>query len=76
MINLIKDIKNKNVPIDGVEFKCTFLLCNPSLQVIKETIEEFAALNIKVYITEMDMSLFEWEDKTLTIPKRKASCSA
>lgn len=71
MINLIKDMKNRNVPIDGVGIQMHISLGNPSLQIIKETIEEFAALNIKVYITEMDMSLFEWEDKSLTVPKEK-----
>jgi len=70
MYKLVKGMKEREIPVDGIGIQMHISLKNPSLQEIKETIELFSTLG-KVYITEMDMSLYEWENRALSIPNEK-----
>ncbi len=49
---------NKGVPIDAVGLQMHINLQTPSVQEIRETIEMFGSLGIKVIITEMDISIY------------------
>jgi endo-1,4-beta-xylanase len=59
MYNLIKDMKARNVPIDAVGLQMHISINRPSVKEIKETIDLFASLGVKVIITEMDVSIYE-----------------
>lgn len=59
MYNLIKDLKQKKVPIDAVGLQMHVSINAPSIQEIRETINLFASLGVKVIITELDVSIYE-----------------
>jgi endo-1,4-beta-xylanase len=58
MYNLIKGMKERRVPVDAVGLQMHIDIKSPSVQQIRETIELFASLGVKVIITEMDMSIY------------------
>ncbi|MFZ5367767.1 MAG: endo-1,4-beta-xylanase [Spirochaetota bacterium] len=59
MYNLIKELKQKKVPIDAVGLQMHVSIDAPSIQEIRETINLFASLGVKVLITELDVSIYE-----------------
>ncbi|MDR0878395.1 MAG: endo-1,4-beta-xylanase [Treponema sp.] len=58
MYNLVKGMKERKVPVDAVGLQMHIDIRTPSVQQIRETIELFASLGVKVLITEMDMSIY------------------
>jgi len=58
MVNLIRGMKQRGVPVDAVGLQMHIDVKSPSVQQIRETIEMFAALGVKVMITEMDISMY------------------
>ena len=58
MVNLIKGMKERGVPVDAVGLQMHIDIKNPSVSQIRETIETFAALGVKVMITELDISIY------------------
>jgi endo-1,4-beta-xylanase len=56
--NELKKLLAEGAPIDGVGMQCHISLYSPSVQEIKDAVEKFAALGLKVQITELDMSLY------------------
>lgn len=55
---LVKRLLAKGVPIDGVGFQCHISMSYPSVKQIKDSIDRFAALGLKVQITELDVSVY------------------
>lgn len=60
----VKDMKDRGVPIDGVGLQCHFNIHSPSKDEIRRAIELYAELGLKIHITEMDISMFEFGDET------------
>ncbi|WP_054023630.1 endo-1,4-beta-xylanase [Bacillus sp. FJAT-28004] len=60
---LVKSLKEKGVPIHGIGLQAHWNLSHPSLHDIRTAIERYASLGLKLHITEMDVSVFEFEDK-------------
>ncbi|GHV68227.1 hypothetical protein AGMMS49928_07190 [Spirochaetia bacterium] len=58
MYNLVKGLKDRKVPVDAVGLQMHIDIKTPTVQQIRETIELFAGLGVKVIITEMDMSIY------------------
>jgi endo-1,4-beta-xylanase len=58
MVNLIKGMKQRGVPVDAVGLQMHISVSGPSVAQIRETIETFAALGVQVMITELDMSIY------------------
>ena len=56
-IRLIKKIQDQGVKIDGVGMQGHWHLDRPSLEVIEQSILDYADLGIKVAITELDISV-------------------
>lgn len=56
-IRIVKDLQNKGIKIDGVGMQGHWGLTRPSLENIETAIEMFAALGVKVMITELDISV-------------------
>ncbi|WP_078553762.1 endo-1,4-beta-xylanase [Bacillus alkalicellulosilyticus] len=59
---LVKSLKEKDIPIHGVGLQAHWKLENPSLDLIRQAIERYAELGLKLHITELDVSVFEHED--------------
>jgi endo-1,4-beta-xylanase len=58
MVNLVRGMKQRGVPVDVIGIQMHIDIKSPSVQQIRETIETFAALGVKVMITELDMSIY------------------
>lgn len=58
MVNLIRGMKQRGVPVDAVGLQMHIDIRGPSVQQIRETIETLAALGVKVMITELDISMY------------------
>ena len=58
MFNLVKGMKQRGVPVDTIGIQMHIDIKNPSVQQIRETIEFFAPLGVKVMVTEMDVSIY------------------
>ena len=56
-INIVKDLQEKGVKVDGVGIQAHWELNYPSLEEIENSILEYAALGVKVMFTELDISV-------------------
>jgi endo-1,4-beta-xylanase len=56
-VKLVKGMLQRGVPIDGIGTQSHFHLDHPSLEDIEKTITDFAALGLKVMVTELDMDV-------------------
>jgi len=60
---LVKSLKEKDVPIHGIGMQSHWNLDYPSLDDIRQTIEQYASLGVTLHITEMDLSMFQFDDR-------------
>ena len=56
-VAMVKKLKKQGVKIDAVGEQCHIGLDTPTLEEYEQTIKDFAALGLKVMITEMDISV-------------------
>jgi endo-1,4-beta-xylanase len=61
--SLVKSLKEKDVPIHGIGLQGHWNLEHPTLDDIREAIERYARLGMMLHITELDVSVFNFEDK-------------
>lgn len=59
---LVKSLKEKGVPIHGIGLQAHWNLEHPSLEDIRQAIERYASLGMKLHITELDVSVFNHDD--------------
>ena len=57
-LQLVKDLKAQGVPINAVGLQMHISITYPDLPQIRETIAQFAALGLKVLVTELDVSIY------------------
>jgi endo-1,4-beta-xylanase len=60
LYNLVKDLLNQGVPIDGVGHQAHIQIGWPSIQEIEDSINMFADLGLDNQITELDVSMYGW----------------
>lgn len=60
---LVKSLLERGVPIHGVGLQAHWNLSRPSQDEIRAAIERYASLGLKLHITEMDVSVFDFEDR-------------
>lgn len=60
---LVKGLKDKNVPIHGVGLQAHWNIYGPSIDVIRQAIEKYAELGLELHVTELDVSVFEFSDR-------------
>lgn len=67
---LVKSLKERDVPIHGIGLQAHWNLEHPTLDHIREAIERYANLGVKLHVTELDVSVFSHEDRRtdLTFP--------
>jgi GH35 family endo-1,4-beta-xylanase len=58
LLNLVRDLKNRGIPIDGVGHQMHNNVDFPSAQAIIDTINMFSSLGVENEITEMDCSIY------------------
>lgn len=59
LLNLVSDLKNRNVPVDGVGHQMHIDIEEPSVSAIVKTIDMFSALGVDNQITELDVSVYD-----------------
>jgi len=67
---LVRSLKERGVPIHGVGLQAHWNLEQPFVDDIREAIERYASLGLKLHVTELDVSMFEFENRRtdLTAP--------
>ncbi len=61
---LLRSLKSKGVPIDGVGLQSHYVPDEITELYLQETIDMFAALGLTVQITELDVSVYNYRDKS------------
>lgn len=56
MYELVKSLKEKNIPVDGVGYQAHIKLNSPSAETIRNIIRKVASLDVEFEITELDMA--------------------
>jgi endo-1,4-beta-xylanase len=70
LYDLVRDLKARNVPIDGVGHQMHINLRDPSVAAITETINMFSGLGVDNQITELDLSVYSNDrDNCSNIPE-------
>ncbi|WP_160034898.1 endo-1,4-beta-xylanase [Paenibacillus sp. An7] len=60
---LVRSLLDQGVPIHGVGLQAHWNLNDPSLDDIRAAIERYAELGLQLQLTELDMSVFRFEDR-------------
>ncbi|TYQ13215.1 UNVERIFIED_CONTAM: endo-1,4-beta-xylanase [Acetivibrio alkalicellulosi] len=69
---IVKSMKERGVPIDGVGLQCHFNIYSPDKDTIRRSLELYAKLGLKLQVTEMDISMFKHDDTTrITKPSKE-----
>lgn len=56
---MVKSLKEKGVPIDGIGLQCHINIDSPTVSEIEKTIQLFSSIpGIEIHITELDMSVY------------------
>lgn len=61
--SLVKGLVDKGVPIHGIGLQAHWNLVSPSYEEIRIAIEKYASLGLEIHLTEMDVSVFSYEDR-------------
>lgn len=64
LYDLVKEMLDKGVPIDGVGHQTHISIHWPPVADIIESMERFAELGLVNSVTELDMSLYAWDDRS------------
>lgn len=59
---LVKSLVEKGVPIHGVGLQAHWNLENPGIEEIRSAIERYASLGLQLQLTELDVSVFQFDD--------------
>ncbi|QLG40244.1 endo-1,4-beta-xylanase [Paenibacillus sp. E222] len=60
---LVRSLLDQGVPIHGVGLQAHWNLYDPSLEDIRAAIERYAQLGLQLQLTELDVSVFRFEDR-------------
>ena len=60
---LVKSLLVQGVPIHGIGLQAHWNLFDPGLDDIRAAIEKYASLGLKLQLTELDMSVFRFDDR-------------
>ena len=61
IIRLLKSLKDAGVPVNAVGLQAHWAVNEPSREQLDSTIQQFAALGLKIQITELDISVYPKE---------------
>lgn len=60
---LVKGLKEKGAPIHGIGMQGHWNLYGPSIEDIRRAIELYASLDVRLQVTELDMSVYAYGDQ-------------
>lgn len=60
---LVKSLLEQDVPIHGIGLQAHWNLYDPSLDDIRAAIEKYASLGLQLQLTELDVSMFRFDDR-------------
>ncbi|KAA9005335.1 endo-1,4-beta-xylanase [Paenibacillus spiritus] len=60
---LLRSLLEQGAPIHGVGLQAHWNIYEPSLAEIREAIERYASLGLRLHITELDLSMYRFEDR-------------
>ncbi len=63
LYELVKEMLDKGVPIDGVGHQTHIGVHGPSVASIIESMKKFSELGLDNLVTELDMSIYAWNDR-------------
>ncbi|MCW3785579.1 endo-1,4-beta-xylanase [Plebeiibacterium sediminum] len=66
IIAFIRELQKDSVPIHGVGMQGHYSLDNPSIERVEQSILKLSELNIPVMITELDITVLPWPEKSMT----------
>lgn len=58
----IKGMKERGVPVDGIGMQMHVNLYDHKLDDLKRALELYSSLDVRIHVTEMDVSLFKFDD--------------
>ncbi|MCT1401146.1 endo-1,4-beta-xylanase [Paenibacillus sp. p3-SID867] len=64
LFQLVKDLLEQGVPIDGVGHQTHIDIYGPSVDSIITSMRKFAELGLDNLVTELDMSIYAWNDRS------------
>ncbi|RCW48433.1 endo-1,4-beta-xylanase [Paenibacillus prosopidis] len=64
LYELVKEMLDKGVPIDGVGHQTHIGIHGPSVDSIIESMRKFSELGLDNLVTELDMSIYAWNDRS------------
>ena len=62
--DFVKNLQKKKIPVSAVGLQGHINMIGNKIEMLEDTIEMYASLGLKVLITELDVSFFEFEDKS------------
>ncbi|CAM3748215.1 endo-1,4-beta-xylanase [Marinicrinis lubricantis] len=60
---LVKSLLEQDVPIHGIGLQAHWNLHSPEIEQIREAMERYASLGLKLQLTELDVSVFDHHDR-------------
>lgn len=60
---LVKSLLDRDIPIHGIGLQAHWNLYDPALEDIRAAIEKYASLGLQLQLTELDISVFRFDDK-------------
>jgi GH35 family endo-1,4-beta-xylanase len=71
-LRMLKSLLDKGVPVHAVGMQCHWRMDDPKLSEVEESIKQYAALGLKVMITEMDIGVLPTRYQGADINTREA----
>ncbi len=72
LYNLVADLKQRGIPVDGVGHQMHINVTGPSGAIIEQTMKMFAGLGVDNQVTELDMSIYANSSDKYTTPPQSA----
>ena len=63
IMHLVKEMRRHGTPIDGIGIQGHYNIYYPSIDMIRNELEDYIKLGLKIQITELDISLFDFFDR-------------
>ncbi len=63
IIRLVKSLLEQDVPVHGIGLQAHWGPNDPTIDQVREAIERYAALGLQLQLTELDVSMFDFEDR-------------
>ncbi|MDR0325849.1 MAG: endo-1,4-beta-xylanase [Oscillospiraceae bacterium] len=63
LYTLVKELRERDVPVHGIGMQMHSYLESPSAGDIRAAIERYASLGVVLHVTELEISVYEWDDR-------------